>query len=604
MFPKSLQWRLVSFFCLITFCLIISIGLYLNSRVENQYYIKFVDGIQLGFADWNIKEGQSPSQEELVQEMEDSVGLFSANLFGRSYTITDLNGNLLADENGAIIGTNDQDFRNDPKSALIALLNSDNFVQAMSGKPGDRKLLENYGDDSYFDYAEPIGQNILYFRYKREDWSKVINDFSKIIIYCVLVALAIAFVAGYFLSRTITSPLSKLMHRAKSIADGDFGQVLEVKSSDEIGDLTKTFNYMAANLKNTLIEISSEKSKIETIFNYMTDGVIAFSLQGEVIHTNPAAARLLDLDESISSFQEYCDRFGFKYCLEDVIYLQSKSTSEMNIEICGKTIKVYFAVFTDEVKRPEGVIAVLQDITEQQRLDNMRKDFVANVSHELRTPLTSIKSYSETLLDGALDDRETAERFLHVINAEADRMTRLVKDILQLSRLDNQQLKFNFEELSLVDLVKSTVERMEMEAMAKHQKLECFVMGDIPLIEADYGRLEQVVFNLLGNAIKYSPDEGKITAYVGKIYNEVYFKIADTGIGIPESDLPRIFERFYRVDKARSREMGGTGLGLAIAKEIVEAHGGVITITSQVGFGTEVTVRLPIMQTGLEKLRL
>jgi two-component system sensor histidine kinase VicK len=277
------------------------------------------------------------------------------------------------------------------------------------------------------------------------------------------------------------------------------------------------------------------------------------------------------------------------------------NTSELTVNVKSKTIKVYFAVFTDESKKPEGVIAVLQDITEQQRLENMRKEFVANVSHELRTPLTSIKSYSETLLDGTLDDRETSEKFLGVINSEADRMTRLVKDLLQLSRLDNQQLKWNFEEISLTELVKNTTDRMEMEAKSRRQLLECFVLGEIPCIEADYDRLEQVVFNLLGNAIKYTPEEGKITVYIGKIYNDVYFKVVDNGIGIPESDLTRIFERFYRVDKARSREMGGTGLGLSIAKEIVEAHSGVINITSKIGIGTEVTVRLPIKQTGLGK---
>lgn len=595
MFPKSLQWRLVSFFCIITFCLVISIGLYLNSRVESQYYKKFIDKIDAGFDTLNIKE-RDLSEEELIRELENNASVFSANLPNRSYTITDKNGNVR--------GTNDKWLLDSKKDELNILLASDNFVKAMKGEEGRLKSLEHYGEESYFDYADAIGSIIIYFRYDRRDWSELISEFSRTIFTCVILALITAFIAGYFLSRTITSPLVKLMHRANSIAGGDFGQVLEVHSSDEIGNLTKTFNYMATNLKDNLTEISSEKSKMETIFNYMTDGVIAFNLQGEVIHTNPASARLLGLEENISCFQDYCARYGFRYNLEDVIYLQSKSTSEMNIDIDGKTIKVYFAVFTDEMKRPEGVIAVLQDITEQQRLENMRKEFVANVSHELRTPLTSIKSYAETLLDGALDDREASEKFLGVINAEADRMTRLVKDLLQLSRLDNQQLKWNFEEVSLAELIKSAVERMEMEAAARHQTLNCYVMGDIPLIEADYGRLEQVVFNLVGNAIKYTPEDGKVTVYVGKIYNEVYFKVTDTGIGIPENDLPRIFERFYRVDKARSREMGGTGLGLAIAKEIVEAHGGVIAITSQMDHGTEVTVRIPIIQTGSEKLRL
>lgn len=602
MFPKSLQWRLVSFFCIITFCLIIAMGLYLNSKVENQYYSKFIEKIDQGFKNWNFSN-RIPSEQELVKELEDSAGVFYANLPYRSYTITDKNGNISKDANGKL-GTNDTEIMDNPKDALNILLNSDNFIEAMHGNPGRRMLLEHYGEESYFDYAQPIGDNIIYFRYDKRDWAELISEFSRIIFTCVILALITAFIAGYFLSRTITAPLVKLMHRANSIADGDFGQVLEVQSNDEIGNLTRTFNYMAVNLKDNLTKISSEKSKMETIFNYMTDGIIAFNLQGDVIHTNPASAQLLGLDDNITSFHEYCSRYGFKYNLEDVIYLQSKNTSEMNIDIGGKTIKVYFAVFTDELKKPEGVIAVLQDITEQQRLENMRKEFVANVSHELRTPLTSIKSYAETLLDGALEDKETSERFLSVINAEADRMTHLVKDLLQLSRLDNQQLKWNFEEVSLVELVRSAVERMEMEAMARHQVLNCYVMGDIPLIEADYGRLEQVVFNLVGNAIKYTPENGKVTVYVGKIYNEVYFKVTDTGIGIPENDLPRIFERFYRVDKARSREMGGTGLGLAIAKEIVEAHGGTIAITSQVDHGTEITVRIPIIQTGLEKLRL
>lgn len=604
MFPKSLQWRLVSFFCIITFCLIIPTGLYLNSRVESQYYRKFIDRIDQGFSNTNIKNGNL-TKDELINELADPVDYFGVKTIqSRSYTITDKYGNLLK-ENGVIIGTNDTDFMNKPQKAIKILFASDNFVKAMSGKEGRRKLLVNYEKESFFDYACPVsGQFILYFRYNKDDWAKVLSDFTWIIFLCTIVALVTAFVAGYFLSKTITAPIGKLMHRAQGIAAGDFGQVIEVKSSDEIGNLTKAFNYMAANLKNTLTEISSEKSKMETIFNYMTDGVIAFNLQGEVIHTNQASSKLLGLEENISSFQEYCTRYGFKYCIEDVLYLQSKNTSEMNLDINGMTVKVYFAVFTDEAKKPEGVIAVLQDITEQYRLENMRKEFVANVSHELRTPLTSIKSYAETLLDGALDDREAAERFLGVINSEADRMTRLVKDLLQLSRLDNQQLKWNFEEISLVQLVKSSVERMEMEAETKRQTLDCYVLGDIPLIEADYGRLEQVVFNLIGNALKYTPEEGKITVYVGKIVNDVYFKVTDNGIGIPENDLPRIFERFYRVDKARSREMGGTGLGLAIAKEIVEAHGGAITITSQAGLGTEVYVRLPIIQTGLEKLRL
>lgn len=593
MLPRSLQWRLVSFFCLIIFCLMVPVWFYLNSRIENEYYDKFIDRINIGLN--NCKISSDFTAEELKNEVEAGKDFFQLNLEYRSYTITDKYGEIYFTNDTNL----DNDLRNNPESALNSLLTSDNFVQAMSGIEKNRKILETYGSESFFDYAKPVGTSILYFRYYKDDWEEIISSFNSVIFTSIILGLVISFIAGYLLSMTITVPLVKLMHKAKSVAAGDFDQLLEVRSDDEIGKLTDSFNFMASSLKNTLAEISSEKSKMETILNYMTDGIIAFNLKGEVIHTNPASAHILGVEGEIESFEEYSKRFGIDYRIEDVTYLQTHQTTETSLDVNGKSIKVYFAVFTDESKKPGGVIAVLQDITEQQRLENMRKEFVANVSHELRTPLTSIKSYSETLLDGALEDREMTERFLGVINSEADRMTRLVKDLLQLSRLDNQQLRWNFEELSLVDLVKSAAERMELEAKAHNQVLECFVLGDIPAIEADYGRLEQVVFNILSNALKYTPGEGRITVYVGKIYNDVYFKVTDNGIGIPENDLSRIFERFYRVDKARSREMGGTGLGLSIAKEIVEAHGGVITISSKVGNGTEVMARLPIKQTEL-----
>ena len=327
--------------------------------------------------------------------------------------------------------------------------------------------------------------------------------------------------------------------------------------------------------------------------NYMTDGVIAFNLKGEVIHANPATNRALGVDKFDLDFNGFSKKYELGVAIEEILYLEVFNTKESEISTDAKIIKVYFALFTDEQKNAEGIIAVLHDATEQHKLDSMRKEFVANVSHELRTPITSIKSYSETLLDGAIDDKETTQRFLSVINTEADRMTRLVKDLLQESRLDNRQMQWNIQQLPFEKLVRSCIEKIELSAKEKNQTLECFVIGEIPDIMADKDRIEQVVLNLLTNGIKYTPVEGKITIYIGKIYSEVYVKVIDSGIGIPGEDLSRIFERFYRTDKARSREMGGTGLGLAIAKEIVEAHKGSISVESEHGKGTEVTVKLP-----------
>lgn len=589
MFLKSLQWRLVSFFCLIAVCLIIPIGFVLNIKMEDYYYKNFVNGIEEGFKNnWSIPEGSRPKEDEILSVLKNSAGVFLIIGEYKSYTLA----NRL---NNTVVHTSDPRYEKGQWNVVLfgELLESDNFIRAMAGRDGNEKKLEHYGNKEYFDYAKPIGDYVLYFRYYKDEWQPVLSDLNKMILTSLLTAFIVAFILGYVLSKTITVPIVRIMHKAHKISGGDFDQVLEVKSDDEIGKLTSTFNYMAQSLKDTLVAISNEKNKIETILNYMTDGVIAFNLNEEVIHANPAAKKMLGKEVLSETFTAYAQRYGLDFGMDDILNLEVFTTREVTLHVADKVVRVNFAVFTDEGKKPGGIIAVLQDITEQHKLENMRKEFVANVSHELRTPLTSIKSYTETLLDGVLDDRETTERFLNVIDSEADRMTRLVKDLLQLTRLDNQQMQWNMKDISFEEVVRGSVEKMKLEAMNKEQTIECFAIGESPRVRADRDRMEQVVLNIISNAIKYTPGGGKITVYVGKTQSEAYAKIADTGIGIPEQDLPRLFERFYRVDKARSREMGGTGLGLAIAKEIVEAHSGTITIASELGKGTEVTVKLP-----------
>ncbi|HHW48818.1 MAG TPA: cell wall metabolism sensor histidine kinase WalK [Clostridiaceae bacterium] len=589
MFLKSLQWRLVSFFCIISFCLIIPIGLFLNKEVEDSYYKTFKAGIENGFKAWNDEKFINTDVKQVFEEITNNYAvLFSIIGQNKSFTVVDSSNNE--------IYSSDSRFGEDKDKFFNDLLRSDNFVSAMKGESGGKKKLMSYNGVQFFDYAKPVagGRFVLYFRYYKDEWKEILDNSNRAILTSLVVAFVVAFILGYMLSKTITVPIVRIMQNAQRLASGDFEHVLEVKSDDEIGKLTSAFNYMAKSLKDTLAEISSEKSKIETILDYMTDGVVAFNMKGEVIHANPAARKMLGSNVFDRTFDDYAKEYNFGFSLEDIIYIESLGNREANIAIGDKIIKAYFAVFSDKAKRPEGIIAVLHDITEQEKLENMRKEFVANVSHELRTPLTSIKSYAETLMDGALEDRETTEKFLGVINTEADRMTRLVKDLLQLSRLDNLQMRWNMQDISIVDLVRGSVEKMALEAKNKGQQLEFYVIGDIPLVRADYDGIEQVVLNVLSNAIKYTPENGKITVYVSRIYNEVQIKVVDTGIGIPKEDIPRVFERFYRVDKARSREMGGTGLGLSIAKEIIEAHSGSVAIKSEPGKGTEVILKLPV----------
>lgn len=588
MFLKTLQWRLVSFFCLLSICLVIPIGFVLNRSVEDLYYNNFVETLDNAFATLEADIGNRELDTEEIKRSVSSNALYFLIGEYKSYTIFNKPENTIVD-------STDPAYDPEEKGKFMnELLSSPNFVKAMKGESGDNR---SGGAKEFFDYAKPVGINrdfILYFRYYKLAWQHDIANYNSIIIRSLAIAVVVAFILGYLLSKTITGPVVKIMYKAQSVAAGDFDQTLEVKSDDEIGKLTSTFNYMADSLKKTLIEISSEKNKIETILNYMTDGVIAFNLKGEVIHTNPASRKMFEDELSDKSFDEYAEKYGLKLKIEDILNPGDITSKEANLVKDDKILRVYFAVFTDESKRPEGLIAVLQDITEQEKLERMRKDFVANVSHEMRTPLTSIKSYTETLLDGALDDRDTTERFLSVINSEADRMTRLVKDLLQLTRLDNQRMQWKLEPVPIARLVKAAVEKMELEAGNKRQTLEYSTMGELPEIIIDHDRIEQVLINILGNALKYTQEGGRISVSVGRNANNVYVKVSDNGIGIPEKDLPRLFERFYRVDKARSREMGGTGLGLSIAKDIVEAHKGRISIASQYGKGTEVIVWLPV----------
>ena len=350
-----------------------------------------------------------------------------------------------------------------------------------------------------------------------------------------------------------------------------------------------------AELKDKLNEVSSRKNQIETILLHMTDGIIAFNIKGEIILINPAAKKFLSISPEDNTFDDIFGKFKLDINTEKVIYLDSWTSTEQRIQVDDQYVKVLFAPFKNEEERPDGVIAVIQDITEHVKLDNMQKELVADVSHELKTPITSIMGYADTLLEGGYDE-ETQTKFLNVIASESRRMARLVTDLLTLSRYDSNKKKTRKETFDLGELVKMCQEKLAIEIKKKGHKVNSFVTADVPPVYADKDDIERVVLNILTNSIKYTADNGEIKIYVGFVYNDAYIKIFDNGIGIPEDDLSRIFERFYRVDKARTREMGGTGLGLSIAKEILDKNGGSIDIKSKVGEGTEVVIRIPTKQ--------
>ena len=374
-------------------------------------------------------------------------------------------------------------------------------------------------------------------------------------IYTIIAFVVITLIASYFLSKLIINSITKQMNKIKKL---DAGEDINIKA----------------------------------VLLHMNDGIIAFNKEGRILIINPAATRLLRIIPEDNTFDKVFNKLDIEVNMEKIIYLEDWTSSEQKAQVGDTYLKLFFAPIKNEKGMPEGVTVVIQDITEHVKLDNMRKEFVADVSHELKTPITSIMGYADTLLEGEYE-KELQNKFLNVIATEARRMAKLVTDLLALSRFDNNETSVEKTEFDLGDLVKQCQEKLRFQIKQKNHDVECFVTANVPPVYADKDGIERVVLNILTNSIKYTKENGTIKIYVGFVYNDAYIKIIDNGLGIPEKDLNRIFERFYRVDKARTREMGGTGLGLSIAKEILDKNGGSIDIKSEFGQGTEVVINIP-----------
>lgn len=410
----------------------------------------------------------------------------------------------------------------------------------------------------------------------------------------IIFSICSIFTVSYIL-KLVTKPFSSIVDKAGKYNDDSDDEIkyLDDGRKNNEDKFSKTINTMTEELRLSLKTANKQKNQVEAILLHIKDGIIAFNLDGNITYINPAAIDLFKLSKSDDSFDKIFNKIKLNVNLEKIVYLDDVTSFEQIVSIDEKYINVFFAPIKDNKNRPNGIIILLQDITEHVKLDNMRKEFVADVSHELKTPITSIMGCADTLLDSEYD-KDMQSKFLNVILSESNRMSKLVSDLLTLSRYDSNKNKTEITELDLGEMTKKCLEKLNIEIEKKNHKMECFVTADVPLVKADKFGIERVILNILTNSIKYTPENGNIKIYVGFVYNDAYIKVIDNGIGIPEEDLPRIFERFYRVDKARTRELGGTGLGLAIAKEIIEQNKGSIDIKSAFGKGTEVVVRIPV----------
>ena len=585
---KSIRFRIVIMFVALTLSVIILIGTMMTTGTNSFYQQDFITlmGNVLG-QDLQRQLELSISQGAELDNLYQSINAHAVQLGIDSFR----NCYILDGKTGkSLYGSNEE--------LAQSLEISPNIIAAMSGRVGESE----HSSSKYMDYALPLKNSqgavsyIIYVKDSKEEPDAILTEIFGIMFQSLFLGILVSVLFGIILSRTIISPITSLTTKAKKISSGDFGTIIDVKSEDEIGKLTETFNDMSHELAQTLSAIRGENDKLETIFRYMTDGVVAFDEKGDLIHINPAARKMLNLPEGEkiefeSVFKKDEIAFG------QVAFLSRNNTTKITLNRDNKEIRAYLAPLSTDGKAG-GVVSVLQDITEQQKLELSRREFVANVSHELRTPLTTVKSYAETLKDFLEEDfdKEQFASFLSVIEGESDRMARLVRDLLILSKLDYGKEQMHMERFNLSMLLADVVKKIKINADNKNINLTFEPTNPITNFFGDKDRIEQVLVNIISNAIKYTPEGGEIFVTSMCVYDNAYIKVKDTGLGIPKKDLSHIFERFYRVDKARSRAQGGTGLGLAIAKEIVEAHDGTIEISSVFTKGTEVVIKLPIAQ--------
>ena len=422
------------------------------------------------------------------------------------------------------------------------------------------------------------------------------------------IAFLIAVALSVGLARSITKPLSDIAIAARELSNGNHNVRIRTGSRDEVGLLADTLNQMTDQLRAKIDELSEDRAQLLAMLTSMVEGVMVLDCRGRVLQVNPALERMFDVSRMDARGHHCSDVFRHPQLdtlVSTVLTKRINEEDEILLQPSGRCLHIEASVTACDRENEACAVLVFHDITELRRLENIRKDFVANVSHELRTPLTSIKGYIEALLDGAKDDPGTSTKFLEIILKQSDRLNLILEDLLQLSKIESGQILFKREPLQIQRVIERTLAMIKPLADKKGHRLLTFVAQDLPALLGDEDRLMQVLSNLLDNAVKYTPGNGTITVAAHPVADDlerptivtaVELSVTDTGLGIPEQDRPRVFERFYRVDKARSREMGGTGLGLAIVKHIVEGLGGRVWVEANAPTGSRFVVRLPIQQ--------
>ena len=592
---KSIHTKIVFIYILLIIIAMQIIGLYFVKELEQRLTDNFQDSIRdrAGLIEFSAREEILKVRNEGDATLEQSLRSILSNLNSQ-----DIKEVRVIDANYQFLATseiNNQD--------IVGQKSMDELVRLSISLPDEFEgiALDEAAGKRIWKLATPIvSQNeaigTLYIEANIENVFTQMNEINMILAVGTAIALVITVILGILIAQTITRPISDMRKQAQAMAKGNFSRKVRVYGNDEIGHLAIAFNHLTNRLQEATSTTEAERRKLSSVLTNMTDGVIATDRKGRIILINDPALRLLRIPREMVLNRPIHSvlRLDSQYSFEDLIHLKDSLNLDFSTQEQPFILRANFSVIQKETGFVNGLIAVLHDNTEQEKIDMERREFVANVSHELRTPLTTMSSYLEALAEGAWKDEEIAPSFLQVTQTETQRMIRLVNDLLQLSKMDSREYDLNREIVNFNKFFDRIIDRFEM---GKSQNVTFQRMfPEIPYyVDIDTDKLTQVIDNIISNAIKYSPDGGNIRFGFVVKDSVLQVMVSDDGMGIPSENVNRIFDRFYRVDRARARSMGGTGLGLAIAREMIEAHGGKIWAESEEGNGTTIFFTLEIV---------
>ncbi|NLY79848.1 MAG: cell wall metabolism sensor histidine kinase WalK [Lysinibacillus sp.] len=596
-FFRSIHVKLVLIYVLLIIIAIQIIGIYFSNELEDNLKSNFEDSIlqRIDLIQYSIRE-------ELVKERDEASPTLEHSLSKalQEFATGDINEIRVIDNRNKVLATSDTE-----NQAIIGQRSNDDIVKkVISSETYQEEIaLDAETNTRVWVIATPVLNTVgpnsevigaIYIESNIEKVFDQMSDINRIFAVGTTMSLVITVILGILIARTITRPIMDMRKQAQAMSRGNFSRKVRVYGNDEIGQLAIAFNHLTNRLQEAQSSTEAERRKLASVLANMTDGVIATDRRGKVILINDPALVFLNVTREDTLNRPIASVLGIdeNYTFEDLIHMKEPLNLNFSTEDAPFILRANFSVIQKETGFVNGLITVLHDITEQEKIEMERREFVANVSHELRTPLTTMRSYLEALADGAWRDENIAPHFLNVAQTETERMIRLVNDLLKLSKMDSRDYDLNKEVVEFNRFFYKIIDRFEM-SKSQNVKFIRYIPETPYFVEIDTDKFTQVIDNIISNALKYSPDGGNIRFGFTVQGNMIKVMVSDDGMGIPKENVGKIFDRFYRVDKARSRAMGGTGLGLAIAKEMIRAHNGTIWAESEEGKGKTIFFTLP-----------